>query len=374
VYDLLIAGGTVVDPASGLHARRDVAVQNGQIAAVAPSIDAERAHQVVDAAGLVVTPGLVDLHTHLFWGVSHYGVEPDSACLARGVTTAVDAGSAGAQTFPGFRRYVIDVVSTRVLAFENISVIGMITNRVGELEDIRFADPEAAVATAEQHRDVVVGVKVRLGYQMVGERALPALLLAREAAERLALPLMVHIIDLPEPLAEMLPLLRPGDVVTHCFHGEQNGVLDKAGRTLPAVREAAARGILFDVGHGVGSFSFAVARRALADGVLPDTISSDLHAHNIHGPVYDLATTLSKFLHLGLSLDDVVARATVTPARAIGWEGRIGTLGPGATADVALFHLAEGRFPLTDATGETVQAAQALLPRGVLRAGRLIPV
>jgi dihydroorotase len=372
MYDLLVANGTLVDPASGLHARCDVAVSAGVIAAVEPSINHRQALEVVDASGLIVTAGLVDLHTHLFWGVSHYGVDADAACLAKGVTTAVDAGSAGAQTFPGFRRYVIDVASTRILAFENISVIGMITARVGELEDLRYAAPDEAIAVASAHRDVIVGIKVRLGYQMVGERGLPALRLAREAADRLDLPVMVHIIDLPEPLPEILPLLRRGDIITHCFHGERNGILDGTGRVLPAVREARDRGVIFDVGHGVGSFSFDVGRRALADGLLPDTISSDLHAHNINGPVFDLATTLSKFLYLGLPIDEVVARATRNPARAVGWEGRIGTLAPGAQADIAAFELAEGRFTLTDAKGESVQAERRLIPRQVIRAGRQV--
>jgi dihydroorotase len=372
VFDLLIAGGSVVDPASNLNARADVAVRDGLIAAVAPATAGADAARTIEAHGLVVMPGLVDLHTHVFPGVSHYGVEPDTACLAKGVTTAVDAGSAGAQTFAGFRRYVIDVVSTRVLAFENISVLGMITARVGELENLRYAAPDEAVAVAEQHRDVVVGIKVRLGYQMVGEGALAALRLARRAADQLGLPVMVHVIDLVEPLPGVLEMLRPGDVVTHCFHGERNGVLDGAGRVAPAVRAASERGILFDVGHGVGSFSFDVARRAMADGLLPDTISSDLHAHNIDGPVFDLATTLSKFLYLGLSLPDVVARATVAPARAIGWEGRIGTLAPGSVADVAVFELAEGSFTLVDATGQSVQARQKLIPRYVVRGGMVV--
>src|SRR5436309_15825614 len=162
MYDLLISGGTVVDPAVGLHERRDVAVRDGAIAAVAPSIEREEAREVIDAAGLIVTPGLVDLHTHLFWGVSHYGVDPDPSCLARGVTTAVDAGSAGAQTFPGFRRYVIERSATRVLAFLNIAVEGMISALVGELEDIRWAAPEQAIARAKEHPDLIVGIKVRL--------------------------------------------------------------------------------------------------------------------------------------------------------------------------------------------------------------------
>ena len=306
---------------------------------------------VIDAAGLLVTPGLVDVHTHLFPGVSHYGIEPDPHCLGRGVTTAVDAGSSGAQTFPGLRRYVIERSRTRVLAFLNIAVQGMISRLVGELEDIRWASPEQAIACARENQDLIVGIKVRLGYQMVGNDPAPALRLAREAADALGLPLMVHVIDMRPALGWLLPYLGPGDVVTHCFHGNEGGILGADGRVLPAAITARERGVLFDVGHGEGSFAYHVARSALAQGFPPDTISSDLHAHNVAGPVFDQAVTLSKLLHLGMHLEDVIRAATATPAAAVRQEARIGALAVGRDADVSVFELREGAWPLPDAAG-----------------------
>ncbi len=324
---------------------------------------------MIDAAGLLVTPGLVDVHTHLFPGVSHYGIEPDAHCLGRGVTTAVDAGSSGAQTFPGLRRYVIERSRTRVLAFLNIAVQGMISRLVGELEDIRWASPEQAIACARENPDLIVGIKVRLGYQMVGNDPAPALRLAREAADALGLPLMVHVIDMRPALGWLLPYLGPGDVVTHCFHGNEGGILGADRRVLPAAVSARERGVLFDVGHGEGSFAYHVARSALAQGFPPDTISSDLHAHNVAGPVFDQAVTLSKLLHLGMQLQDVIRAATSTPAAAVRREARIGALAAGRDADVSVFELREGSWPLPDAAGATETVERLLVPRMVIRAG-----
>ena len=324
---------------------------------------------MIDAAGLLVTPGLVDVHTHLFPGVSHYGIEPDPHCLGRGVTTAVDAGSSGAQTFPGLRRYVIERSRTRVLAFLNIAVQGMISRLVGELEDIRWASPEQAIACARENQDLIVGIKVRLGYQMVGNDPAPALRLAREAADALGLPLMVHVIDMRPALGWLLPYLGRGDVVTHCFHGNEGGILGADGRVLPAAVTARERGVLFDVGHGEGSFAYHVARSALAQGFPPDTISSDLHAHNVAGPVFDQAVTLSKLLHLGMHLEDVIRAATSTPAAAVRQEARIGALAVGREADVSVFELREGAWPLPDAAGATETVERLLVPRMVIRAG-----
>jgi dihydroorotase len=213
-----VVGGRVLDPGRGIDATATVSVADGIISGVGLVPDADAVpgdRRTVDAAGMLVTPGLVDLHTHLFPGVSHYGIEPDTYCAGRGVTTAVDAGSAGAQTFPGLRRYVIERSATRILAFLNIAVQGMITSLVGELEDIRWGSPEQAIARARANPDLIVGIKVRLGYQMVGNDPGPAFRLAREAADTLGLPLMVHVIDIRPSLDWLLPYLSRGDVVTH---------------------------------------------------------------------------------------------------------------------------------------------------------------
>ncbi|HEX7995385.1 MAG TPA: hypothetical protein VF506_15795, partial [Streptosporangiaceae bacterium] len=289
-----VIGGRVLDPGQQIDRAATISVDGPLISGIRePAHTQVAAREQIDATGMLVTPGLIDLHTHLYPGVSHYGVEPDAHCLGRGVTTAVDAGSAGAQTFPGLRRYVIERCSTQIFAFLNIAVEGMITNLVGELEDIRWASPEQAVARAREHSDLVMGIKVRLGYQMVGDDPEPALRLALQATDELGLPLMVHVIDMRPGLAWLLPRLRRGDVVTHCFHGNEGGILGEDGRVLPEAIAARERGVLFDIGHGIGSFAYRVARNAVAQGFAPDTISSDLHAHNAGGPVFDQATTLS---------------------------------------------------------------------------------
>lgn len=371
---MLIQGGTVVDPSEALHARRDVRLAEGHVAEVADGLTPAAGEEVVDARSLLVLPGLIDLHVHVFWGASPFGIEPDRHCLASGTTTVVDAGSAGALTFPAFRRYVIEVARTRILPFLNIGATGLLSSGLGELEDLRFIDKAAALQTIERHRDLVQGIKVRLSHEIVGDNGHVALKTALEVSEVARLPIMVHVGDTPMRLAEILDELRPGDVLTHCFHGREEGVLDGKGQVLAEARRAAGRGVHFDVGHGRGSFAFAVARRALAQGFRPGTISSDLHGYNLDGPVFDLATTMSKFLHLGLSLDDVVEMTTAAPARAVRGAAALGSLKPGAVADVTLLELREGPVELTDAVGETVVGTRRLAPAGVIRQGGRVPV
>ncbi|HLE45287.1 MAG TPA: amidohydrolase/deacetylase family metallohydrolase [Methylomirabilota bacterium] len=366
---MLIRGGTVVDPSQGLHALRDVRLADGRVAEIGDGLAPRSGEEVVDARGRLVVPGLIDLHVHVFWGGSHYGIDPDPHCLATGTTTVVDAGSAGALTFPAFRRYVIEVARTRILPFLNIGATGMLSPDVGELALVEFIDKAAALRAIEAHRDLIQGVKVRLSRELVAQNARLALKTALEASEAARLPIMVHVGDTPIGLPEILEELRPGDIVTHCFHGRGEGILDERGQVLGEARRAAARGVHFDVGHGRGSFAFAVARRALAQGFRPGTISSDLHVYNVDGPVFDLATTMSKFLHLGLSLDEVVAMTTAAPAGALRGAAALGTLAPGAAADVTLLELSEGRFELEDAQGERVTAGQRLVPAGVIRNG-----
>jgi dihydroorotase len=370
VIELAIAGGRVIDPATGVDAVGTVAIDSGRIASVGEPVEARR---TIDATGLIVVPGLIDLHTHVYPRVSHYGVDPDPSCLERGVTTAVDTGSAGAATFPGFRDYVIERARTRVLAFLNIAVQGMISALVGELEDIRWASPALTVACAEEHRDVVVGVKVRLGYQMVGRDPGPALLAARKAADRLSLPLMVHVIDMPRQIAWLLEHMGEGDIITHCFHGNEGGsILDDTGNVFDEVFAARERGVLFDIGHGIGSFTFRVAGAALEQGFPPDTISSDLHVYNVDGPVFDQPTTLSKLLHLGVALPDVVRMTTSTPAGALRRAADLGSLETGREADLSVLELASGTRTLVDAEGATASAEQWLVPRWVVRGGEAL--
>jgi len=374
IYELLIKGGTLIDPAQSVHALRDVAFSQGKVAAVAGDIPRTEAAAVVDAAGRLVTPGMIDLHVHIFEGVSHYGIPPDPTCLARGATTVVDAGSAGADTFLGFRKYVIDVSATRIFARLNISSMGMISAEVGELDDIKWANVSKALQTIEKHRDVILGVKVRLTREsLVGERAgLEPLYRAREAADAACLPIMVH----PQgawcqSLDEVLAVMRKGDILTHCFHGLSHGILDEDSKVRRSVWEARERGVVFDVGHGQGSFHWDVCAAALAQGFPPATISSDLHIYNVNGPVFDLATTVSKFLHLGLSLDDAVAKVTAAPAQVIGLSGRLGTLSLGACGDAVVFDLLEGSFPLVDSHRQTRLARQRLEPRVVIKGGKV---
>jgi dihydroorotase len=377
MYDLIIKNGTVVDPAQALHAPRDVAVQGGKIAALLEPGTGAQAGEVVDAAGLLVTPGLVEVHVHIFSSFTHYGIDVDPGCLARGVTTALDAGSAGAHTFPAFKRYVIDVSETRVFALLNISTIGMVSGAetspaIGELDYLPYCDVPAALDCIEANRDSILGIKVRLSRNLAadGQNEAQALRLALEAAEAAGLPLMVHFVSSALPIQQLLAALRPGDLLTHCYHPHISGILDDAWRIHPKVRQAVERGILLDVGHGRGSFTFEVARAALAQDVWPNTISSDLHAYNINGPVFDLATTVSKLLHVGMPLTEAMRCVTQTPAGILGMSGQIGTLAPGAEADIALLELAEGDFELVDVSGATEMAGRKLIPRGVYRAGR----
>jgi dihydroorotase len=371
-YDLLISGGTLIDPAQGIHDRRDIAFTNGHVAAVAPSIPAGEATQVVNANDRYVVPGLVDAHVHIFEGVSHYGINADETCLGHGATTVVDAGSAGADTFDGFRKYVIETSATRILAHVNISSMGMISREVGELDDIKWASVPKALAAIEKHRDVVLGVKVRLTrYLNCSEVAgIKPLYLAREAADAAGLPLMIHPQDSwAESLDQVLAVLREGDIMTHMYHGERHGILDETGKIRRSVLEARERGVIFDVGHGEGSFVWEVAETALAQGFTPTTISSDLHKYNVNGPVYDLITTVAKFIHLGLTLDDALAKVTAVPAKVVGLEGKAGTLAFGAYGDSVILNPQEGAFELQDSRRIARTGNLRLIPEIVIKAG-----
>jgi len=345
--DVVLRGGRVLDPAQRIDQVLDVGIQNGKIAVLSKPSKMATAGRVIDVSGQLVTPGLIDLHTHVYWGGVPIGLQPDPISACTGVTTFVDAGSAGAGNYEGFLEHVIRPSRCRVLSFLNIFYPGLVnTSRWIPRYDrnpIHYASVAAAIEMGERHDDTIVGIKIMASgeYNSFG---LTALRLGIDAARRLGKPVMVHRGTPPPTAPEVLRELRTGDILTHSFRGGASGCLTHEGKVLPELVEAHERGVVIDIGHGLRSFSAPVARAMLEQRIPPDVISSDLHAGNIRGPVYDLPTTMSKMLSLGMDLSDVIAAATQNPARAIGWLPEIGTLQVGCSADIAVFELHEGVF------------------------------
>jgi dihydroorotase len=370
-YDLVLKGGRLIDPAAGVDGLRDVAFSAGRVAAVDADIPREAGREVVDLAGACVAPGLIDLHAHAFIAGHDLGLDTDRVCRSTGVTTLCDAGSSGAANFAGLREWVVARAETRVLAFVHLAAIGLTHLSIGEHCYLDYSDPGLAAGVAREHRDVALGIKVRIQAEVVGAHGLEPLRRGVAAAEAAGLPVIVHVNHPPVEYAEVLALLRPGDIVSHFLHGRGSGILDGDGRVKAAVLAARRRAIVFDVAHGRNHVNFPVARQALAQGFPPDTISSDLTRPGRAGVVKDLPTTLSKFLSLGMALPDVVRAATAAPARAIGRSGELGTLAVGAAADACVFSVEEGRFAYQDADGNTLDGAKRWTPRLTVRAGRV---
>jgi dihydroorotase len=332
---------------------------------VGPHLDATDCPDVREIGGKYVCPGLIDLHGHWYEG-NLYGVDP-LICLNHGVTTAVDAGSTGYANFPEFRRTVLDRCLTDVLAFVHISFMGLHAPFAEELMDLRYARPQETAAVIEKHRERAVGVKVRMG-SMTANHGPAALDMALSAAGEAAVPLMVHISSGAEE-AEILRRLRPGDILTHCFHGRGNRMIYET--IIPEAREARNRGVYFDVGHGCGSFSWETARRAFEHHFYPDTISTDLHRYCVAEPLcVSLPQVMSKMMCIGMSLEDAILKTTAVPAKVLGREREIGTLEAGAQADVLVFDLETGDFPFTDTHLKVRNGSTRIVPRLVVKSGR----
>jgi dihydroorotase len=372
-FDLLLSGGTVLNPATGIHAKSDLGVVGDRIAAIEPQLSRQGAKRVLDVRDCYVTPGLIDFHVHSYWGVNPYGCNLDALCLATGVTTTMDAGSAGPVNFPGFRKLVHEQSRTRMLGFVALAQHGVL-NEPGELLDLGFADSDGAAQTVSDNRDIGIGIKVRLHKKAIGQNSRQALRLAIKAGEASRTPIMVHVGDTAISMEEIVDTLRAGDVVTHCYTPKKPSIIDDSGKLLPQVRKAKERGVVFDVGHASGHFDFDLVRRATGEGLIPDVISSDLHGRMKQpgfGIVGDLLTTLTKFLPLGLSLDQIIAACTITPARAISWQDRIGSLEVGREADIAVLQLVNESTQLRDSVGKEMTVNQRIAARWTIRRGEL---
>jgi dihydroorotase len=372
-YDLILRGGRVVDPSQKLDAVTDVAFADGKVARIGAGLRTEAETDVRDVSGRIVTPGLIDLHTHVYWGGTSLGIDAEDFCRRSGVTTAVDTGGAGAGNFAGFRKHVIERSEVRILAYLHVSFAGIFAYSrrvmVGESEELRLMAPLDAVEVANANRDVIIGIKVRVGARASGRSGAVPLDIALEVANEVGMPVMAHIDEPPPSYEEVIARLRPGDVLTHAFRPFPNSPATAQGTVKRAVIEARQRGVLFDIGHGKGSFAFKTARAMLANGFLPDTISSDVHALCINGPAFDQVTTMSKFLCLGMPLADVVAASTVNAAFALK-RPELGSLKPGSIGDATILSIDDGRFDYVDVVGEHMTGDRKIACQGVVIAGR----
>ena len=407
-YDLLLKGGEVIDPGQGLRGVRDVAFQEGGVALVAADIPSAEAREVIDVSGKLVAPGLVDIHGHYFHGATpESSTDADSACLPYGVTTSVDAGSSGWLHFDAFREYVLSKQETRLYALINLSALGMFgmhgdfgptvgisggpqtflttdhnglptgpiglpTDHIGELQDLRYAQVEKAAECIKDNANVALGVKVRIDHQITGEdNAIPCLERGRQVADLAGCFMMVHVARTPVSLARVFDYLRPGDVVTHCFHYAENNVLDERGVVRPEVVDAKAKGIVMDVGAVRYNFGIDVSRAAIEQRLLPDTLSTDRVRAVDGAPIpYSVPDLMGLYMGLGMTLDEVVAAATHHGAKAIGQEGVLGTLSVGAVGDAAVLELEQGDFAYDDGTGATVRCSQRVNPVMTVKDGR----
>lgn len=368
--ELILKGGTLYDPASEKSGQFDIGFKGGRVAAVEPGLSPDLARETIDVTGKTVVPGLIDLHTHVYHGGTSLGIHPDNHARGAGVTTFVDAGSSGPGNFLGFHEHVIKRSRSRILAFLNISFPGIFgfDFRVGECENLKLLDPNAVIDRAREYQDHIIGVKVRVGKFTSGDNNIEPMMLAKKAAGKLAKPLMAHIDSPPPSIEEVLACLGAGDILTHCFRPFPNDPVDVSGAVKKEVLDARNRGVIFDTGHGKGSFGFESATKMLEHGFEPDVISSDVHAESVVGPAHDLLHVMSKFMALGMSFEKVIEKTTLAAARAID-QTDIGHLGIGALGDATILHQENGSFEFFDVIGERIVSDKKLVCDGLVVGG-----
>jgi dihydroorotase len=370
-HDLVIRGARIIDPAQDIDRVDDLAVSGGKVIGIGDYSNAAAA-RIIDASGCVVSPGWIDLHVHVFAGAKASGVDADrDAGISTGVTTVVDAGTAGIGTWPMFREAVIEYATTRVLGFMNISMFPTYGPKHGDWDN--FSQGKTIQMT-EREADAghCVGIKVLASQTHCGNLGIIPVELARQAARLSGTGLMVHIGNAPPVIEDVLDLLGEGDIVTHCWHGKYGGLFGRDKKPLRETLAAVERGVTFDIGHGSASFSFDTARYALDAGLPLHAISTDIHGRNIRGPVHDQGTTMAKFLHLGFDLPEVIRLSTHSPAQLIRRDSDIGSLQDGREADITIFRVVDGEFEFTDSEGKKEKAAQQLDVQYTIRAGAVV--
>lgn len=355
---VLLRGGTVIVGESRDRVVADVRIRDGIVREIAPGL-APEGEQVVDCAGLLVSPALIDAHVHVYEGATSIGLNPRDAAFTRGVLACADAGSTGASAFEGFRRFVVETSPIRVISYLNVSVLGLVDIRHGELKDPQALRPDEAVELVERSRDIIRGFKVRLSHNVVGADPLELLAQACEIGDRTGLPVMVHVGNTTCTLGEILDRLRPGDIVTHVYTGQGEGLLDADGTVISEAWAARERGVLFEIGHGRTQMNYDIARAALEQGFAPDIIGSDISKGNWQGPSFDLATVGSKLVALGMDADDVLAAMTTVPARILGLEGEgFGRIDVGVPAKITVIDQRDDFDDVPDAEGAILRVAR----------------
>ncbi|MEA9603322.1 amidohydrolase/deacetylase family metallohydrolase [Polynucleobacter sp. JS-JIR-II-c23] len=370
-YDLIITGGRVIDPSQKFDQIADIGIRNQKIVEIKPQLTKKSA-QTINASGKIITPGLIDLHAHCYPQASAIGLPADELVYLTGTTTFVDAGDAGANNFSAFKHYIAAQARSRMYAFLHISSIGLAGFPVGEMKNLEYANIDLAARTLNENSDILLGIKVRESLDVVGENGIEPLRRAVLAAERSGVKgarVMCHIGNAPGDLSVLLDTLRPGDVLTHAYSGAGNNTVQN-GKLIAAALEAKKRGVIIDVGHGGGSFDFTVAEPAIQQGLIPNTISSDLHAYSGNSPsIPYLPNVMSKFLTLGFTVNEVIAMTTSHPGKIINRDPLLGTLKNGASADITIFDLIEKPTEWLDTKGNKRPGQMAFVPFQTIRGG-----
>lgn len=377
-YDIILKNGHVIDPSQNISGTFDIGISDGKIGAIKKDIPSEQAKETVDISDKIATPGIIDIHTHIYKYATELGIEPDEVGVYSGVTTLVDAGSSGAIAFPGFKKFIAEPAVTDIYCYLNFGVIGQISLKIGEVQDENFYDIDSTLKVIEENRDIIRGVKLRATSQVMGKLGINALKKAKEVSKSAKLPLMVHVGEArtcttppPFSIEEVLSFLDKGDILSHCLSARLGTIFVSSEKAIEAAQAAFKRGVYFDAAHGMNNFSFDIARKAFSKGFDFHSISTDIHNMARNKTVFDMATTMTKYLHLGLSLDDIIRKTTINPARMIKKSDEMGSLRIGGNADISILEIREGSWDLMDSEDKIEFTNKRIIPVLTVKSGKV---